>query len=131
MGRNRSAKWGVFLQVEGGRFCGDEEAGVAQMRAAVKRATFLLCCLCVLIPSNAYSQGWEDITPNNIYPIHFFRSFDFQDGTFEVFVWNGEGEATRGFRLTQLMVWDSIPMADKLTNFALAPQLGADHLLLR
>ncbi len=62
-----------------------------------------------LLPSPVESQGWIDITPEGLYPVRYFNSFDFQDGTFEVFVWNSEGEATRGYRLNTLMQWDSIP----------------------
>jgi len=59
--------------------------------------------------ASARAQGWIDITPEGLYPIRYFNSFDFHDGTFEVFVWNSEREATRGYRLNTSMQWDSIP----------------------
>jgi len=70
-------------------------------------AVFLLVAF--FLPFSSRSQGWIEITPEGLHPVHFFSSFDFEDGTFEVFVWNSAGEATRGYRLNSSMLWDSIP----------------------
>jgi len=70
---------------------------------------FVWLSISILFPFSSRSQGWIDITPEDLHPIHYFNSFDFQDGTFEVLVWNSQRETTKGYRLNSSMQWDSIP----------------------
>lgn len=65
-----------------------------------------LAILILLLPCGLLAQGWQEITPQGfLTEILYFRSFEFQNGGFEVYVWNGR----RGFRLDQSLMWDSIP----------------------
>jgi len=59
-------------------------------------------------PSSGYAQGWINVTPPALTSIHRFQSFDFADSSFEVFVWNSDGEESRGYRMTEDAQWDSI-----------------------
>jgi len=68
----------------------------------------VLIILALFSPSLGYGQGWINITPPALSSIHHFQSFDFVDGSFEVFVWNNAGEESRGYRMTTDACWDSI-----------------------
>ena len=71
--------------------------------------TRLTALVFLLLPAATYSQGWIDITPEGLNPVHFLKGFDFHDGTFQVYAWNSTGDTSRGFRLDNTSRWDSIP----------------------
>ncbi|MBI4535755.1 MAG: T9SS type A sorting domain-containing protein [Ignavibacteriae bacterium] len=59
-----------------------------------------------LSPALVHSQGWENITPTGVTPIHASKGINFQNGGYSFYVWSYS--AHKGFRLTPTMQWDSV-----------------------
>jgi hypothetical protein len=57
----------------------------------------------VLEPPHGSAQGWTEITPPGLDEISRFRSFEFDDNNYEIFVWG-----LSGYRFDSSQRWDSI-----------------------
>jgi len=61
---------------------------------------FILCSPVVV------AQGWQDITPSGLAPVHKFKCFSFENGGYALYAWSQTSH--KGYRLTPSMQWDSI-----------------------
>ena len=70
----------------------------------VKARGVILVVSLLCFAVDAFSQGWLEITPPELASINNFQSFSFENGGFEIFVWN----SSNGFRLNESYQWDSV-----------------------
>lgn len=71
----------------------------------MKRAmTFLVILLIGSSSQLSLAQGWQDITPGGLSAIHHFRTIEFYDGSFALYVW----DSNEGFVTNGSLLWDSI-----------------------
>ncbi len=68
------------------------------------RPSISVFTLIFLLSTFLSAQGWQDFSPPGMHHIHNFRSFDYANNNFEIFVWN----SSRGFSLNETFQYDSI-----------------------
>jgi len=71
----------------------------------MKKISLAILFLWAALPAPYCSaQGWTEITPPGLDEVYRFRSFEFEDNSYEVFVWGG----LSGYRFDSNQQWDSI-----------------------
>jgi len=68
----------------------------------------------LLLQAELTAQGWEEITPPGFTGVTAFRSFEYQNGGFELFMWFSEFEPRQGLRLDESGKWETIAVYESL-----------------
>jgi len=67
-----------------------------------------------LFPVASAAQGWEEITPAGFTGVTQFRSFEYQNGGYELFMWFSQYEPRLGLRLDESGAWSTISVYDSV-----------------